>query len=210
MRTLRSFATVASLSLTIAATAAAQTPTTTPRPQATPQQTPRPQTTPTATATPTPGAYRVTTPTAFVSTAMRTNTMEIEEARWASTNATNADVKAYAKQLLSDHEKSNADLKKMAGTKNWSTTDTSSPASTPEPTATPVSKQTSLSGAAIDRAYLNAQIAAHERAIAMFEAEARSGTDPELKAWASKQLPALRAHLQKARDLSKKIGGSVE
>ena len=42
----------------------------------------------------------------------------------------------------------------------------------------------------------------HEKDIAEFEKEASSGTNGDVKAWASKTLPVLRAHLEAARALS--------
>jgi putative membrane protein len=43
----------------------------------------------------------------------------------------------------------------------------------------------------------------HQKDIAEFEKEARSGNDPDLKNWASKTLPTLRAHLAEAQALPK-------
>jgi putative membrane protein len=57
-----------------------------------------------------------------------------------------------------------------------------------------------LSGAAFDREMATFNIAAHRRAIALFQAQARSG-DRDTAAFASAQLPVLRHHLQMARDL---------
>jgi putative membrane protein len=57
-----------------------------------------------------------------------------------------------------------------------------------------------LSGAAFDRELATFNVAAHQRAIALFQAQARTG-DRETAAFARAQLPALRHHLQMARDL---------
>ena len=60
-----------------------------------------------------------------------------------------------------------------------------------------------LSGAAFDRAYLDSQIAGHKEAISAFQTEARSGHDPELKAFATATLPNLQEHLRMATEASK-------
>lgn len=39
-------------------------------------------------------------------------------------------------------------------------------------------------------------LASHNQAIALFQAQSRQGQDPDLKAWATKMLPNLQAHLQ--------------
>jgi len=43
----------------------------------------------------------------------------------------------------------------------------------------------------------------HSKVIAAFEKEIASGSDPDVKAWASKTLPTLREHLSEARALPK-------
>ena len=42
----------------------------------------------------------------------------------------------------------------------------------------------------------------HEKAVALFQKQAKSGDSPELKEFASKTLPTLQDHLKMARDLS--------
>jgi putative membrane protein len=68
----------------------------------------------------------------------------------------------------------------------------------------------SQSGAAFDRGFIAAQVTAHQNAIALFEKEASGGSDPDLKAFAAKQLPTLRAHLKQAQDLQSKLGSSTQ
>jgi putative membrane protein len=58
----------------------------------------------------------------------------------------------------------------------------------------------SLRGRAFDRELATFNISAHQRAIALFQAQARSG-DRDTAAFARNQLPVLRHHLQMARDL---------
>jgi putative membrane protein len=41
----------------------------------------------------------------------------------------------------------------------------------------------------------------HENETAAFAVQAKEGQDPDLKAFAAQQLPILKEHLQKARDL---------
>ena len=65
-----------------------------------------------------------------------------------------------------------------------------------------------LSGAEFDREYLKMDLNDHKKTIDLFEKQARSGRDAELKAFAEKTLPTLREHHQMARDLASKVGGS--
>jgi putative membrane protein len=59
-----------------------------------------------------------------------------------------------------------------------------------------------LSGRAFDLELARFNIVAHQRAIAMFQMQARSG-DRDTAAFARAQLPVLRHHLQMARDLQR-------
>jgi putative membrane protein len=48
------------------------------------------------------------------------------------------------------------------------------------------------------------QVSAHKDAVDLFERYASGGDNSELKAWASKTLPALKHHLEMAQQLDKK------
>jgi putative membrane protein len=63
-----------------------------------------------------------------------------------------------------------------------------------------------LRGAEFDRAYIDAMVKDHKEDVAHFEAMSRDGSDPDLKAWASKTLPTLKEHLKLAEDIQKKLG----
>ena len=65
-----------------------------------------------------------------------------------------------------------------------------------------------LSGENFDREWANAMVDGHQKVIAKFEQEARSGRDTQVKSWAAKTLPTLREHLQHARDLQSRLGSS--
>jgi putative membrane protein len=66
----------------------------------------------------------------------------------------------------------------------------------------------SATGAAFDRGFIEAQVKAHQDAIALFEQQAHGGGDNDLKAFAQKQLPGLRNHLKQAQDLQAKLGST--
>ena len=58
-------------------------------------------------------------------------------------------------------------------------------------------------GAAFDEGFLATQVKTHQDAIALFVQQNNTGSDPELKAFAEKHLPALRAHLEQAQELQR-------
>ena len=59
-----------------------------------------------------------------------------------------------------------------------------------------------LEGAQFDREFLSYQVMHHEKDTAAFSVQAKEGQDPDLKAFAAKQLPILQGHLQQARTLA--------
>jgi len=121
---------------------------------------------------------------------------EVEGAKFAAGKASNAGVKSLANKLVKDHTAANNELTNMMKKKQIA------PAADDSKPAEAWRNET---GAAFDRAYLDHVIAEHEKDIALFEAEAKDGADAELKAWAAKKLPTLRAHLKTAQDQKAKL-----
>lgn len=56
-----------------------------------------------------------------------------------------------------------------------------------------------LHGAAFDRAYMQDMVTDHEQDIAEFRQQAGHGTNPDIRAFASKTLPTLEEHLKMAQ-----------
>ena len=57
------------------------------------------------------------------------------------------------------------------------------------------------SGKDFDTSYDQTQVKAHQEAVALFEAYAKSGDNSELKTWAAETLPHLKEHLSMAQKL---------
>lgn len=56
-----------------------------------------------------------------------------------------------------------------------------------------------LSGNDFDKAYMKHMVDDHKKDVSEFEKASRSAKDPEVKAFAAKTLPTLKAHLQQAQ-----------
>ena len=65
-----------------------------------------------------------------------------------------------------------------------------------------------MSGAEFDKHYMAMMVEDHDKDVAMFESEAKSGKDPDVKAWASKTVPVHQEHQQQARQMSAAVTGS--
>jgi len=108
------------------------------------------------------------------------------------------DVKKIAVRMVTDHEAANEQLMSL-----------SQQLGDPAPAVEDAKDESEhealsqLSGDQFDTQYLQDQLKAHEKAIALFQKEADDGADPQLKQFASDTLPTLQMHLdmiQKAID----------
>jgi putative membrane protein len=137
----------------------------------------------------------------FVMQAAEGGMMEVAKGKLATQKGAHEGVKQFGQKMIDDHSKVNDELKSIAGAKNITL-----PGETPQsPMHATLAKLEKLEGAAFDRAYVEDRIRDHEKTIAIFEREAKTGKDAELKAFAEKTLPTLKEHLTMAQDLKTKV-----
>jgi putative membrane protein len=125
--------------------------------------------------------------------------MEIEAAKLALSKEPDGDTKPFAERMVKDHEHTSMELKTLVDSGKLNVT---------LPTALDAEHQREIdelkakSGKEFDRAYDPKQVKAHQQAVQLFEAYARKGDNPDLKAWAAKTLPHLKQHLAMAKKLT--------
>src|SRR3982074_2614791 len=136
----------------------------------------------------------------FVREVALSDMFRIQAAKLAQTKG-NADEKAFASQMGSDHTKTSTELKGLVS---------GGKVKAELPTALDSSHQSKLDKLKRERGndfrpeskYM--QESAHKDAVSLFERYANGGDNPNLKEWPSKTLPALKHHNKMAQDLSKK------
>jgi putative membrane protein len=139
----------------------------------------------------------------FVMKAARGGLAEVELGKLAEDKATNDQVKQFGKKMVDDHGKANDELKSLAQSKNITLpTDLSAKDKALH------DRLSKLSGAAFDRAYMQAMVKDHREDVNEFRTESKSGADPDVKQWAAKTLPTLETHLKLAQDDNKAVGTS--
>jgi putative membrane protein len=137
----------------------------------------------------------------FVLQAAEGGMMEVAKGKLAAQKGAHEGVKQFGQKMVDDHTKAGDELKAIAGGKNITL-----PGETPTaPMQAMLTKLEKLEGAAFDRAYVDDQVRDHEKTIALFEREAKTGKDAELKAFAEKTLPTLKEHLTTVQDLKAKL-----
>lgn len=62
-----------------------------------------------------------------------------------------------------------------------------------------------LSGGKFDKCYAKAQLVAHMDSLAMFEAEAERGQDPQMRALAAKVVPSIKEHLKQIKPIAQRF-----
>ena len=126
---------------------------------------------------------------------------EVELGTLAKDKASSREVKAFAQRMIDEHTKAGNELKAVADRKHltW-------PAALPADAIALKDRLSKLSGAAFDRAYIDAMVDGHRAALTDVRAEAQSGADPDVKAWASKASSTVQAHLTHAQDQQRELG----
>jgi putative membrane protein len=110
----------------------------------------------------------------------------------------NAAEKQFANQMLTDHGKTSADLRRMMVERSFKIDLPSQPDAAHQAL---LDKLNAANGEAFVAAYAAQQVQAHQNAVALFEGYADSGDFAPLKQWAAQTLPVLKHHLEMAQSL---------
>lgn len=138
----------------------------------------------------------------FARKAAMSGMKEVRVSEHAAAQASSADVKQFATKLVQDHTAANANLSTAAGAASIEL-----PADLDAEHRQQVQQLTTLSGADLDRTYVDKMVESHTKSVQLFEQKSRDGSGA-LAAFASSTLPTLREHLQMAQDLQRRVGAS--
>jgi len=132
----------------------------------------------------------------FVFKASGAGLAEINLGRIAMKSAARQAVRDFAHHMVEDHTKADRELTDLVNKKGWAR---SVATTMPAPHRALLDKLGTLRGEEVDRAYMQQMVKDHEEAVKLFDMQAKSGKDPELKAFAAKTLPTIQKHLEMAR-----------
>lgn len=140
-----------------------------------------------------PGAYDRT----FISKAADAGSTEIAASKIAQGKSANAEVKKFADSMVTDHTRVADELKQLASSKQIEVSDQPGARHKSE-----LTKLNTLAGKQFDEQYAaRIGVAAHKDAVKLFTEASQKATDPDIKAFAAKTLPALQHHLDMANAL---------
>ena len=124
----------------------------------------------------------------FMKKAAKGGMMEVAMGKLADEKGQSDDVKSFGKRMVADHSKANDELKKIAAQKN----------------AKLPTKEPSVSWSS-DKAYMDAMVKDHEKDLAEFQEEAKSGSDPDVKKFADDTAKIVQEHLDLAKQTQSKL-----
>jgi putative membrane protein len=118
----------------------------------------------------------------------------------------NAEQKAFATQMVTDHTKTSAELK---GLVSGGKIKAELPTALDSAHQSKLDKLKNATGTDFSSQFDSMQVDAHKDAVDLFERYSKGGDNADLKDWAGKTLPALRHHLEMAQNLGKKAAPTV-
>ncbi len=137
---------------------------------------------------------------AFVEAAAQDGMLEIALAKQAQAKSASPDIKDLAAKIIADHTKADQQLQQIAQTEGAKLPDALNSAGQSE-----LQKFSTLTGSEFDKAYLHFAVNDHRKALTKFENEAKQGTNPSLKTFASDTVPTLKEHLSMAESANSKF-----
>jgi len=124
---------------------------------------------------------------------------EVDIANYAK-KSSNAEVSSFAGMLYDAHTGVNNQVKALASQKNITLPDSMSAEKRKD-----LDDLKAKKGKDFDRAFIDKMISNHEKGISMFNDAIRDAKDPDVVSFAQATVPALQTHLDKAKEIRKKL-----
>ena len=131
----------------------------------------------------------------FADAAAQGGMAEVMLGELASSNGTNASVKALGAMMVKDHGKANGELKAWATSAGYTL-----PASVNAEQQKTYDELKAKKGSDFDKMFSEVMVTDHKKVIAAFKKESTEGTEASLKSFATKTLPALEHHLMESEN----------
>jgi putative membrane protein len=128
----------------------------------------------------------------FMKEAAQGGMMEVDMGKMAQQKGKSADVKKIGSTMVADHTKANNELMGIAKKKGVDLSKEKG-------------KMEKLGDANFDKEYINAMVKDHEKDLAAFQAEAKNGSDADVKAFASKTSAVVKKHLDMVKAAQGKL-----
>jgi putative membrane protein len=135
------------------------------------------------------------------------NQVDIDAGKLAASQASSAEVKAFGKQMVTDHTGVNKAAADLAAKLKVTPQDNPTSQSLKTGGEKNIANLKKLQGAAFDKAYVDNEVTYHQQVIdALDKTLIPSATNAELKALLVKVRPAFVAHLEHAKKIQASLG----
>jgi putative membrane protein len=133
----------------------------------------------------------------FFENAASAGMFEVEAGKLAAARGTDPKIKQFGEMMVKDHTKANEELKALAAKKNVTL-----PAELARRHQFMLDEiKDEKDGKEFDQAFKRAMVVSHKEAVTLFSNTAKHSKDPDVKAFATKTLPALEQHGGEAKNL---------
>jgi putative membrane protein len=136
----------------------------------------------------------------FVQDAASGGMMEVQLGNIAQKNSKTKAVQDYGKMLVDDHTSANNNLKDIADKKNINI-----PTTVKSDQQDKIDKLSKETGSDFDKDFISMAVDDHQNDIDKFKKAEDKIQDPDLKDFIAKTLPTLQKHLDKAKEIKKKM-----
>lgn len=126
----------------------------------------------------------------FMTKAASGGLLEVQLGQQVAQKATTPEAKSFARQMVTDHTKSNNELKALAAQQNITL-----PTTLGEDQQKVYDEVLAEKGAELDKKYVSAMLTDHQEDIKDYQEAVTKATDTNIKTYAQKNLPILQMHL---------------
>ena len=126
----------------------------------------------------------------FLTKAASGGMLEVEMGKQVAARAVTPQAKEFARKMIDDHSKGNAELMALATNKNITL-----PTTLGDEHAKVLKSVTGEKGVKMDQQYMKEMLADHEEDVKEYTEASVKATDPDIKAFAAKTIPMLKMHL---------------
>lgn len=137
----------------------------------------------------------------FVREAAQGGLAEVELGKLAAEKASSDQVKKFGQRMADDHSKANDELKELASKNGIQL-----PTDLDSKDKALKDRLSKMSGSDFDKAYMQSMVKDHKKDVADFRKESTSGSNNDVKQFATQTLPTLEEHLKQAQSISPSAG----
>ncbi|HEY2171155.1 MAG TPA: DUF4142 domain-containing protein [Candidatus Angelobacter sp.] len=136
----------------------------------------------------------------FVTKAAQGNSAEVELGKIVVARSKDPNVKQFAQMMVKDHSAALNELQELAQSKNLNFND-----DLPDDAKALKTKLSGDTGKQLDKDYMDSMLEDHQKDVQEFTDQSHKAKDPDVKQWATKTLPILQKHLDKAQQIDAKL-----